>query len=195
MKIETPPLLLASTSRYRRELLARLRLPFEAIAPAIEETQQAGETAESMACRLAQEKARDVARRMPGAVVIGSDQTASLAGRVLGKPGSRERACEQLAACSGMTVVFHTAVCVIDAEGRPEGALDTTSVVFRALTRAEVERYVDAEQPFDCAGSFKAEGFGITLFERIDSQDPTALIGLPLIRTAALLRQAGYALP
>jgi septum formation protein len=195
MKSETPPLLLASTSRYRRDLLARLRLPFEAVAPDVDESQQANETPESLACRLAEAKARAIARRMPGAVVIGSDQTASLAGRVLGKPGSRERACEQLAACSGMSVVFHTAVSVIDADGQLHGALDTTTVQFRALDRAEIERYIDAEQPFDCAGSFKAEGFGITLFERIDSQDPTALIGLPLIRTAALLRQAGYALP
>jgi septum formation protein len=188
-------LLLASTSRYRRTLLERLRLPFEAVSPGIEETQMAGETPESMACRLAQAKARAVADLHPGTLVLGSDQAASLAGRVLGKPGSRERAHAQLAACSGLDVVFHTAVCLIDAAGDAHGALDTTRVRFRALDDAAIERYLDAESPFDCAGSFKAEAYGITLFERIDSEDPTALIGLPLIRTAALLREAGLQLP
>jgi septum formation protein len=195
MKTENPLLLLASTSRYRRELLSRLRLPFDCVAPDVDESQHAGETPESMACRLAAAKARAVAARMPGALVIGSDQTASLAGRALGKPGSRERAHEQLAACSGLTVEFHTAVCLVDVQGHENGALDSTLVQFRILTRDAIDRYLDAEQPFDCAGSFKAEGYGITLFEHIQSQDPTALIGLPLIRTAALLRAAGIALP
>jgi septum formation protein len=192
---EPPRLLLASTSRYRRALLERLRLPFDCIAPAIEETQQAGETPESMACRLAEAKARAVAVHHPGALVLGSDQAASLAGRVLGKPGSRERAHAQLAACSGLDVVFHTAVCLIDPHGDARGALDTTRVRFRVLDDAAIGRYLEAESPFDCAGSFKAEAYGITLFERIDSEDPTALIGLPLIRTATLLREAGLQLP
>jgi septum formation protein len=195
MKTEHPPLLLASTSRYRRELLERLGLPFDCIAPDVDESQHGGETAESTACRLASAKARAVAARMPGALVIGADQTASLSGRVLGKPGSRERAREQLAACSGQLVLFHTAVCLLDATGHETGALDTTVVQFRTLTGEEIDRYLDVEQPFDCAGSFKAEALGIALFERIDSQDPTALIGLPLIRTAALLRAAGFKLP
>ncbi len=195
MKTEHPPLLLASTSRYRRELLGRLRLPFDCIAPDIDESQHAGETPETMAARLAEAKAAAIAERMPGAIVIGSDQTASLSGRALGKPGSRERAREQLVACAGCAVQFHTAVCVIDASGRRHGALDTTVVRFRQLGGDEIERYLDAEQPFDCAGSFKSEGFGITLFERIDCDDPTALIGLPLIRTAELLRAAGFRLP
>jgi septum formation protein len=195
MKTDTPPLLLASTSRYRRELLARLRLPFDCIAPEVDESQHGGETPESTACRLATAKARAVAARMPGALVIGSDQTASLGGRVLGKPGSRERAREQLAACAGQQVVFHTAVCLIDPHGHEDGALDTTVVQFRALAQDEIDRYLDADAPYDCAGSFKAEALGIALFERIDSQDPTALIGLPLIRTAALLRAAGLRLP
>jgi len=195
MKVERPPLLLASTSRYRRELLARLRLPFDCIAPDVDEAQHGGETPESLVCRLADAKARAVAQRMPGAIVIGSDQIASLGGRALGKPGSRDRAHEQLAACSGQAVTFHTAVCVIDAGGHATGALDTTLVQFRKLAGDEIDRYLDAEQPFDCAGSFKCEGLGIALFERIDSQDPTALVGLPLIRTAALLRAAGLTVP
>jgi septum formation protein len=188
-------LLLASTSPYRRVLLERLRLPFDCVAPAIEETQLGGENPESMACRLAQAKAKAVAARHPGSLVLGSDQSASLSGRVLGKPGSRERAHAQLAACSGLDVVFHTAVCLIDRHGDAHGALDTTRVRFRVLDDAAIERYLDAESPLDCAGSFKAEAYGITLFERIDSEDPTALIGLPLIRTAALLREAGLQLP
>ena len=188
-------LLLASTSRYRRALLQRLRVPFDCVDPAIDESQHAGETPESMACRLAEAKARAVARQAPGVLVLGADQTASLHGRALGKPGSRPRAHAQLAACSGLEVVFHTAVCLIDRDGEASGALDTTRVRFRPLDDAAIERYLDAEEPLDCAGSFKAEGYGITLFERIDSEDPTALIGLPLIRTAALLRRAGLALP
>jgi septum formation protein len=195
MKTDRPPLLLASTSRYRRELLARLGLPFDCVAPDVDESQHGGETAESTACRLASAKARAVAEQMPGALVIGADQTASLSGRVLGKPGSRDRAREQLAACSGQLVLFHTAVSVLGPDGREDGALDTTVVQFRQLAGDEIDRYLDAEQPYDCAGSFKAEALGICLFERIDSQDPTALIGLPLIRTAALLRAAGFRLP
>jgi len=191
-----PRLLLASTSKYRRELLGRLRRPFDCVAPQVDEDPLAGESVESMTARLAVAKARAVAKKaQPGAIVIGSDQAASLGGRMLGKPGGRERAIEQLLLCSGQSVSFHTAVCVIDAQGRELADLDTTVVRFRALSDAEVARYIDAEQPFDCAGSFKCEGLGITLFEAIDSSDPTALIGLPLIRLCGLLRQAGIALP
>jgi len=188
-------LLLASTSRYRADLLSRLRIPFISIDPAVVETPGRGETPESCAARLAEAKARAVATRHPGACVIGSDQVADWGGRVLGKPGSSERAVEQLLAFSGQQVMFHTAVCVIDAHGTERGALDTTTVVFRPLQRTEVERYVEQEQPLDCAGSFRSEGLGIALFERIRSEDPSALIGLPLIATADLLRQSGYRLP
>lgn len=188
-------LILASTSRYRRELLQRLRLPFDCVSPGIDEVQQAAESVESMTARLAEAKARAVASRHPDALVIGCDQAASLAGRALGKPHGRERAIEQLQACSGLPVTFHTAICLRAPNGGESGAMDTTRVLFRALLRDEVERYVDAEQPFDCAGSFKCEGLGISLFERIDSEDPTGLIGLPLIALCRLLREAGFALP
>jgi len=190
-----PRLILASTSRYRRELLGRLRLPFESVAPQVEEDQHAGESVESMVARLAEAKARAVARVHPGALVIGADQAASLGGHALGKPGDRERAIEQLALCSGQHVLFHTALCVIDAQGRQAADLDTTTVRFRTLTDTEIARYVDAEQPYDCAGSFKCEGLGISLFEAIETSDPSALIGLPLIRLCALLRRAGVAVP
>lgn len=188
-------LLLASTSRYRRELLQRLALPFESVAPEVEEAQHPGESVESMTARLAEAKARAVAQRHPGAVVIGSDQAASLAGRALGKPGGRDRAIAQLVLVSGQTVMFHTALCVIDSHGHERGLMDTTRVQFRTLGMGEIERYVDREQPFDCAGSFKCEGLGISLFERIESEDPTALIGLPLIGLCQQLRAIGFELP
>lgn len=192
---QAPELILASTSRYRRALLERLRLPFRCVAPEVEEVQLAGESVESMSARLARAKALAVAARHPGALVIGSDQAASLAGRALGKPGERDRAIEQLARCSGQRVIFHTAVCLIGPGKREAGAMDTTVVRFRRLERSEIERYVDAESPLDCAGSFKCEGLGISLFEGVDSEDPTALVGLPLIALCRLLREAGIALP
>lgn len=191
-------LVLASTSRYRRELLSRLRVPFRCIAPEVDETRAARETPSAMAMRLAEAKARAVAAQCAGAVVIGSDQVAELDGRALGKPGSAAATIAQLRDSSGRTLSFHTAVCVIDgrrAVAETAHALDTTHVVFRVLAGDEIARYVDAEQPYDCAGGFKAEALGITLFERIDSRDPTALIGLPLIALARLLRTAGIALP
>jgi septum formation protein len=191
-------LLLASTSRYRRELLARLRLPFDVARPEADETPLPGEAPAALAARLAEAKAAAVARLAPDAWVIGSDQVAELDGRPLGKPGGREAAIAQLAAMSGRTVAFHTGVCLLRAgagDGGPFAASDTTRVRFRHLDAASIERYVDAEQPFDCAGSFKSEGYGIVLFEAIASEDPTALVGLPLIATARLLRQAGFALP
>ena len=190
-----PRLILASTSRYRRELLQRLRLPFDVAAPETDESARPGETPQALARRLAAAKATAIASQMPGAWVIGSDQVAELDGIALGKPGTRDAAVSQLASMSGREVVFRTAVSVVHGDGRAFHAEDATIVRFRVLDDAEIGRYVDAEQPFDCAGSFKSEGLGIVLFDAIVSQDPTALIGLPLIATAGLLRRAGYALP
>lgn len=185
-------LILASTSRYRRELLERLRLPFDVEAPDVDETPLPGEQPTTLARRLARAKAAEVAARFPGAIVIGSDQVADLDGRPLGKPGTRERAIEQLTAMRGRTVQFHTAVavrCVAKAVDTNE--LASVTVRFRDLSDADIGRYLDLEQPYDCAGSAKAETLGITLLSAIESDDPTALIGLPLIRTCALLREAG----
>lgn len=190
-----PRLILASTSRYRAELLARLRLPFDAARPEVEETPLPGEPPASLALRLATAKAAAVAAEHPEAVVIGSDQVAGCDGRVLGKPGTREAAIAQLQAMSGREVVFLTAVAVAGPGAAVEHALDTTTVRFRPLADDAIARYVDAETPLDCAGSFKCEGLGIALFEAIESRDPTALVGLPLIATARLLRARGFALP
>jgi septum formation protein len=196
--VRQPDLVLASTSRYRRELLARLVSDFRVVAPDVDEAPRAGETPAALAGRLAQAKAVAVAAACPDSLVVGSDQVAELGGRILGKPGTREAARAQLAASSGRTVVFHTAVCLADARSAPprcEAAIDRTEVVFRPLADEEIARYVDREQPLDCAGSFKAEGLGIALFEHIGTKDPTALIGLPLIALARLLRAAGFTLP
>jgi septum formation protein len=190
-----PRLILASTSRYRRELLARLRLAFDVAGPETDEAPLPGEAPAALARRLAAAKAAAVARSHGDAWVLGSDQVAELEGAALGKPGGREAALAQLGAMSGRRVAFRTAVCLAHADGRRLDALDTTVVRFRALAGDEIARYVDAEQPFDCAGSFKSEGLGIVLFESIESRDPTALVGLPLIATARLLREAGFALP
>lgn len=191
-----PRLILASTSRYRRELLERLRLPFDVARPDVDETALPGESPRDLAIRLAEAKARAVARQHASdSWALGSDQVADVDGHALGKPGGREAAIAQLQAMSGRVVRFHTALCLAHADGRNFAGLDLTEVHFRALADAEIERYVDAEQPFDCAGSFKSEGLGITLFERIDNRDPTALIGLPMIAACDLLRKAGFALP
>lgn len=190
----TPRLLLASTSRYRQALLTRLGLPFEAVDPGVDEAAHSGEAPSALALRLAQAKAAAVATRHPDACVIGSDQVAEHAGRCLGKPGGRAPAMAQLHAMSGDAAAFHTALCV-RWPGGARSAVDLTRVRVRTLSEAEIARYVDAERPFDCAGSFKAEGLGIALFEAIDTRDPTALVGLPLIATAALLREAGFAVP
>lgn len=187
-------LILASTSIYRRELLARLRLPFETARPETDESPSPGEPPDELARRLAIAKARAIAEREPDAWVIGSDQVAELDGRCLGKPGNREGAIAQLTAMSGRTVAFRTGLGLCCGE-RLLTALDTTTVRFRMLRADEIARYVDAEQPFDCAGSFKCEGLGISLFESIESRDPTALVGLPLIETARLLREAGFMVP
>ncbi len=191
-----PRLVLASTSRYRRELLERLRLPFEVARPETDETALPGESPLALSIRLAEAKARAVAAQQAGdAWALGSDQVAEVEGLALGKPGGRAAAIAQLRAMSGRVVRFHTALCLAHADGRSVAGLDLTEVHVRTLSDGEIERYVDTEQPFDCAGSFKSEGLGIVLFERIDNRDPTALIGLPLIATCGLLRQAGFALP
>lgn len=190
------PLVLASESPYRAALLQRLGVPFEAAAARVDESRFPGEPTEQLAERLARMKASALRPRFPGRWILGSDQVASLAGKALGKPGTRERAIEQLALCSGRTVTFYTVAALFGPEPRQISTmLDTTHVRFRQLSGAEIGRYVDAEKPFDCAGSFKAEGLGITLFEEIRSMDPTALIGLPLIGVRRLLAEAGYPIP
>ena len=188
------PLILASTSRYRRELLERLRLPFHIARPEVDETPHMDEPPSALAQRLAAEKAGAIAAQRPTSWVIGSDQCAELADEPLGKPGTRDAALAQLRAMSGQAVRFHTAVCLRRGDTCLQ-AIDLTTVRFRALSDGEIERYLDAEQPLDCAGSFKSEGLGITLFDAIESSDPTALIGLPLIALSGLLRQAGFELP
>lgn len=187
-----PRLILGSTSRYRRELLERLRWPFEVAAPGVDETPHPGESPAALARRLALAKARAVSAAHPDAVVIGSDQVADLDGRSIGKPGTHERAVEQLRAMSGRSVVFQTAVAVVrEVSGFVDEVLVPVTVRFRRLSGAEIEHYLRAEQPYDCAGSARSESLGIALLDAIESDDPTALVGLPLIRTAALLRAAG----
>jgi septum formation protein len=187
-----PPLILGSTSRYRRELLARLRLPFDVASPEVDETPLDGESPADLALRLALAKARAVANRHPSAVVIGADQVADLEGEPIGKPGTHERAVAQLRRLSGRTAVFQTALAVVRADtGYERALLAPVRVRFRVLSDAEIERYLRLEQPYDCAGSAKSETLGIALLEAIESDDPTALVGLPLIRTAQLLREAG----
>jgi septum formation protein len=190
------PLILGSTSRYRRELLERLRHPFTTASPEVDETPHPGEAPRDLALRLALAKAQAVAALHPEAIVIGSDQVADLHGEPLGKPGNHERAVAQLQRMRGQTMVFHTAVAVVcQATGFAQCELAEVGVQFRALTDAEIERYLRAEQPYDCAGSAKSEGLGIALLDAIHSDDPTALIGLPLIRTCRMVRQAGLVLP
>lgn len=187
-----PTLILASTSRYRRELLERLRLPFELRTPDVDEAPRPGERPAALAQRLALAKAQAVAKAFPDAVVIGSDQVADLDGEPIGKPGSHERAVAQLRAMRGRSVVFQTAVAVVRAStGYVGTALAPVTVRFRPLDDAEIEHYLRTEQPYDCAGSAKCETLGIALLDAIESDDPTALVGLPLIRTSALLRAAG----
>jgi septum formation protein len=190
------PLVLGSTSRYRRELLSRLNMPFEVCAPQVDETPRPGESPRDLALRLALAKAQAVAAQYPDALVIGSDQVADLEGEPLGKPGTHDRAVQQLRQMRGHTVIFQTAVAVVcQATGFEQVDLAPVQVLFRELSDAEIERYLRAEQPYDCAGSAKSEGLGITLLDAIHSDDPTALIGLPLIRTGRMLRAAGAVLP
>ena len=188
-------LILGSTSPYRRELLERLRIPFEVAAPDVDETPQPSETPRQLACRLAMAKARAVAAQFPDCVVIGSDQVADLDGQALGKPGNHARAIIQLQQMRGKTVIFQTAVAVICQEtGFAQMDLAQVKVKFRELTDAEIEDYLQAETPYDCAGSAKSEGLGIALLESIDNDDPTALVGLPLIRTCRMIQAAGIKL-
>jgi septum formation protein len=191
----TRSLVLGSTSRYRRELLSRLNVPFEVAAPDVDETPLADEAPAALAQRLALAKAKAVAAKFPKAVVIGSDQVADLHGQPLGKPGTHERAVSQLRQMRGQTVIFQTALAVVCNETSfVQQDIAAVRVVFRDLSDAEIENYLRIEQPYDCAGSAKSEGLGIALLERIDNDDPTALIGLPLIRTARMIRAAGVKL-
>jgi septum formation protein len=196
-----PPLILGSTSVYRRELLTRLQIPFECHSPGVDETPLPGERARDLVVRLARLKAQAVAERHPQAWVIGSDQVALLTNAsqhdlILGKPGTAAKCIEQLLGCSGQTLEFVTAVAVVHRGNATQVEfVDTTRVTYRNLDLATIERYVARESPFDCAGGFKSEALGITLCESIDSSDPTALIGLPLIRLCAILRNAGFDLP
>jgi septum formation protein len=187
-----PRLLLASTSRYRRELLQRLRLPFDVVAPEVDESPRPGEAPAALAARLALAKASAVAAAHPDAVVIGSDQVCEVDGQALGKPLIHERAVQQLTLLSGRTATFHTALAVVHAaRGFERADAAPVRVRFRLLQADEIEHYLRTEQPYDCAGSAKCETLGIALLDSIDSDDPTALVGLPLIRTARLLREAG----
>lgn len=198
MTVLPRPLVLASTSSYRADLLKRIVADFQICAPRVDETVVKGEIPSATALRLAREKALAVSSRLPGYLVVGSDQVAELDGKAIGKPQSPDRARAQLLACSGRTVDFHTAVCLVDpvsSGDQQSEALDTTRVVFRILSESEISRYLAIDEPFDCAGSFKIEQAGVTLFERVESTDPTALIGLPLIALSRLLRQAGVMLP
>jgi len=191
-----PELILASTSVYRRSLLERLGVPFAALPPETSEDTLSGELPPDRALRLATAKAQAIASRRPDAVVIGSDQVAALGSKVLDKPGDAARCRAQLTAASGSSARFHTACAVIAPRaGIRMVHIDTTTVFFRTLSDQEIERYVERERPFDCAGGFRAEGLGISLFESIESRDPTGLIGLPLIWLACALRRAGFHLP
>ena len=190
------PLVLASGSRYRAAQLATLGLPFDCLAPDTDERARPGEPLEALAGRLAAEKARAVLARRPGALVIGADQVAVCAGERLRKPGDAARARAQLARQSGTSVQFLSAVHLIDGrDGRARAALVSTRATLRTLSEAEIARYVERDAPLDCAGAFKVESLGIALFERIESEDPSALVGLPLIATARLLRECGLTIP
>ncbi len=194
----SPRLILGSSSRYRQDLLGRLRLPFDVCTPQVDESPRAGEAPEATALRLALEKAKEVSIRKPGHLVIGSDQVATLDGIQIGKPGSHEKALKQLQTMRGRRVIFHSALCLWDGRSsKQDGAAQlesiATIVTFRDLPDAELDAYLRIEQPYDCAGSAKNEGLGIALLEKIESSDPTALTGLPLIALTTMLRRAGVA--
>lgn len=190
-----PRLILASSSTYRKELLSRLQLPFEAISPDIDETPAAGESPEATALRLARQKGEAIAKTNPNSLIIGSDQVATLDGEQIGKPGTHENALKQLIHMRGRRVTFHTALCLLDNRnpGEPVMQIENvqTFVTFRDLPNAELDAYLHIEQPYDCAGSAKNEGLGIAILEKIDSTDPTALTGLPMIALTSMLRKAG----
>ncbi len=195
-KTASLPVLLASGSPYRRELLGRLAIRFESMPADADESRLPGEQPEAMVQRLADLKAESLPAQQPAALIIGSDQIAVVDGQVVGKPGNHQRACAQLAQASGKTVRFLTAVCVLDQRsGNRQRWLDETRVVFRPLSQGQIERYLRHETPYDCAGSFKCEGLGISLFRRIENEDPTALMGLPLIWLSHALRNAGLHIP
>ncbi len=196
LPMPAPPLVLASTSPYRRELFSRLGLPFVTASPTVDETPLAGEQAEATALRLSEAKARAVAANYPTALIIGSDQVACLAGEVFGKPGTHQAAVRQLRALRGRSVNFITGLCLLNAKtGRAQRCSVPTVVTFRDLTDDEIERYLQDEQPYNCAGSAKSEGLGIALLERIEGEDPNALIGLPLIALCKLLRSEQIRIP
>lgn len=190
------PLILASSSPYRRQLLQRLNLPFSHQSPSIDETPKPGESANELVLRLASEKAMTVAENNPYALIIGSDQVAVLDEKILTKPGNAETALQQLSACSGRSVAFLTGLCLLNSRsGQQQQLVEPFTVHFRELTQDQLERYIQIEQPFDCAGSFKMEGLGISLFERLEGDDPNSLIGLPLIQLVKLLNKEGVILP
>lgn len=192
----THSLILASSSPYRRALLDRLQLSYQACSPEIDESRREHEAPEAYVRRLSREKAEAIAARFPQALIIGSDQAAVLNSEVLGKPGTHERAFQQLQRAAGHHVDFLTGLCLLDsANGDAQTEIVTTRVHFRPLDDATIERYLQLEQPYDCAGSFRSEALGISLFERIEGDDPTALIGLPLISLISMLHQAGLSLP
>ena len=192
----SPRLILASTSRHRRALLERLQIPFETVAPGVDETRSFREPVDQLVKRLSRAKAEAVAATHPGSLVIGSDQAAERDGEILGKPGDHATATTQLRAASGKYMKFHTGLCLLDTrDGGLQEYTDVTRVVFRKLTDAEIERYLKAEKPYDSAGSFKSEGLGISLFDAMESNDPSALVGLPLIMLCKFLRNAGMELP
>jgi len=186
------PVILASSSAFRKALFERLNLPFECYSPEIDESRQTDECAETYVCRLAEQKALAVSIKFPGAIIIGSDQCALLDGQILGKPGNHENALEQLKTAQGKSVIFHTGLCVMQAStGFSETDDIQFQVKFRHLNDQQLSHYLDVEQPYQCAGSFKSEGFGVALFDNMQGDDPTALIGLPLIRLVSMLEKAG----
>lgn len=188
----TQRLILASTSPYRSKLLARLGLPFDTAAPRVDERPRPGEAPQTLVLRLAEAKARAVAPAHPSALIIGSDQVACIDDQILGKPGDRPRAIAQLELAAGRTLLFHTGLCLLNTRtGRAQTLVEPFRVQFRPLTRAQIEAYIDRDQPYNSAGSFKSEGLGIALFERMEGEDPSALIGLPLIRLVTLLESEG----
>lgn len=189
---DNPPLVLASSSPWRRQLLARLGLPFECASPDISETPLPGETAPALVQRLASAKAAALSTRFPQHLIIGSDQVATLDGTILGKPGNHDKACKQLALCSGRAVTFHTGLALHDStSGNTDVTEETFRVHFRSLSDDDIDRYLRIEQPYQCAGSFQMEGLGIVLFDRLEGRDPNALIGLPLIALSDMLQRRG----
>ena len=191
-----PPLILASSSPYRQKLLERLKLPFDCCSPDIDESPLSGESAQQLVLRLAKQKADKVAAQHPQALIIGSDQVASLQGSILSKPGDHSTACDQLTRCSGNVINFYTGLTLLNSHtGHQQSSVETFDVHFRKLTPTTIERYLLEEQPYDCAGSFKMEGMGIILFDKLLGEDPNTLVGLPLIKLVSMLFQEGVQIP